>query len=62
MREGVVSFRVDWVSKEVPDLVNHPLNLVLYMHLRIFVYSSNILMSSFEQMDSKLVSGTLKNL
>ena len=39
-----------------------PLNLVLYMHLRMFTYSSNILMTSFEPMDSMLDSGTWKNL
>ena len=38
------------------------LNLVLYIHLRIFGYSSNILMTSFERMDSMLASGTWKNL
>jgi hypothetical protein len=27
---------VDWASEEASDLVETPLNLVLYMHLRIF--------------------------
>jgi len=40
MREGVVASGVDWASLEVPDLAVHELNLVLYIHLRIFVYSS----------------------
>jgi hypothetical protein len=48
MRKGVTSFRDDWASMEVPDLTEHPLNLALYMSVRIFVYSSNILMTSFE--------------
>jgi hypothetical protein len=39
MKGGVAVCKVDWASKEVPDLAKHPLNLVLYMHLRIFVYS-----------------------
>jgi hypothetical protein len=54
----------EWSSVEVPDLVVHPLNLVLYIHLRMFVYSSNFVMSSFERMDSMLTcvtSGTWKN-
>ena len=53
---------VDWASEEAPDLAEPPLNLVLYMHLRIFAYSSNILMASFEPMDSMLASGTWQNL
>ncbi len=42
---------VDWASGEVSDLVENPLNLVLYMNLRIFVYTSNTLIVSFEYMD-----------
>jgi hypothetical protein len=57
MREGVVVFRVDWASKEAPDPAERPLSLGLYMHLRIFMYSSNILMASFERTDSMLASG-----
>ena len=30
------------------------MNLVLYMHLRIFAYSSNNLMANFDPMDSAL--------
>ncbi len=33
---GVTTLEVDWVSEEVPDLVGPPLNLVLYMYLKIF--------------------------
>ncbi len=48
---GVTTIEVDWTSREASDLVEPPLNLVLYMHLRIFVYTSNTLMVSFECMD-----------
>ena len=43
MREGVTSLVVEWSSVEVPDLTVDRLNLVLYIHLRTFEYSSNIL-------------------
>ncbi len=46
---------------EASDLDAPPLNLVLYTHLTIFTYTSNTLISSFEYMESILVSGTLKN-
>ncbi len=36
---------VDWASEEAPNLDVVPLNLVLYMYLRKFPYTSNILMS-----------------
>jgi len=52
---------VGWVSGEVSDLVAPPLNLVLYMHLRIFAYTSNALIASFECMELILTSSTLKN-
>jgi hypothetical protein len=39
---------VDWDSDEAPDLVEPPLNLTLYMHLRIFTYTSNTFIASFE--------------
>ena len=44
---------VGWASGEVSDLVAPPLNLVLYMHLRIFAYTSNALIAnlSFECME-----------
>jgi len=42
---------VGWASKEASDLVAPPLNPVLYMHLRIFAYTSNVLIASFEYMD-----------
>jgi hypothetical protein len=45
---GVTTLGVDWSSEETPDLVAPPLNLVLYMHLRIFAYTSNTLIASFE--------------
>jgi hypothetical protein len=42
---GVTTMGVDWssevCSEQAPDLVEPPLNLVLYMHLRIFSYTSN---------------------
>ena len=47
-------------SVEDPVPEEPPLNLVLYMHLRIFVYSSNILMTSFDPMVSMITSGTWK--
>ena len=66
MREGVTVSGVSHsdlrgVSREDPTLVDPPLNLVLYMYLRIFTYSSNILMTNFEPMDSMLTSRTSKN-
>jgi hypothetical protein len=36
---------VDWASEEAPNLDVVPLKLVLYMYLRIFPYTSNVLMS-----------------
>jgi hypothetical protein len=42
---------VGWASEEASDVVAPPLNLVLYMNLRIFVYTSNVLIASFEYMD-----------
>ena len=52
---------VGWASGEASDLVAPPLNLVLYMYLRIFVYTSNDLISSFEYMELILASGNLKH-
>ncbi len=52
---------VGWGSEEVSDLVAPPLNLVLYMHLKIFAYTSNVLIASFEYMELILSSGTPKN-
>ena len=52
---------VGWASEEVSDLVGPPLNLVIYMYLRICTYTSNTLIASFEYMDSMLAAGTLKN-
>ncbi len=51
---------VGWASEEASDLVAPPLNLVLYIHLRIFAYTSNALIASFEYMELMLASGTLK--
>ena len=45
---GVTIMGVDWASGEASDFVEAPLNLVLYMHLRIFAYTSNTLIASFE--------------
>ncbi len=39
-----------------------PLNLVLYMPFRIFAYSSNILKTNFDLMQSMPVCGTLKQV
>ena len=58
---GVTTMGVGWASEEASDLVGPPLNLVLYMHLRIFAYTSNTLIASFEYMDCMLAAGTLKN-
>ncbi len=52
---------VGWASEEASDLVVPPLNLVLYIHLRMFAYTSNALITSFEYMELILASGTLKN-
>jgi hypothetical protein len=51
----------DSASPEASDLVEPPLNLGQYIHLRIFAYTSNTLIASFEYMDWMLVSGTWKN-
>ena len=46
---GVTALEVDqWASEEAPGLAEPPLNLVLYKHLRIFAYTSNTLIVSFE--------------
>ena len=50
-RRGVATMGVDWDSRESSDLVELPLNVVLYMHLRIFAYTSNTLIVNFEYMD-----------
>ena len=59
--EGVTTMGVGWASGEASNLIGPPLNLVLYMHLRIFAYTSNTLIASFEYMDCMLASDTLKN-
>ena len=46
MKEGVAELEVERASVEVTDLAVRSLNLVLYMHLRTFEYSSNILIAS----------------
>ena len=58
MREGEEVSGI--FGPSVEDLVPEgpPLYLVLYMHLRMFVYSSNILSANFDPMDSILASGT----
>jgi hypothetical protein len=40
---AVLTQGVSWSSAEASDPVAPPLNLVLYMHLRIFAYTSNVL-------------------
>ncbi len=52
---------VGWASEEASDLVVPPMNLMMYMHLRVFEYTSNTLITSFEYMELILASGTLKN-
>ena len=59
---GVTTMGVGWASGEASNLVGPPLNLVLYMHSRIFAYTSNTLIASFEYMDCMLASDTLKNI
>ena len=51
---------VGWASEYVSDLVSPPLNLVLNMHLRIFAYTSNVFIASFEYMVLTLASGLRK--
>ncbi len=60
MREVATKW-VGWASEEASDLVAPPLNLVLYIHLRIFAYTANVRIASFECMELILASGTLKN-
>ncbi len=57
----VTTQEVGWASVEASDLVAPPLSLVLYMHLRIFAYTSNALIASFEYMELILASSTLEN-
>ncbi len=61
MRGGVGVPGEEGSLREDPVPEGSPLNLILYMHLRIFAYSSNILIPSFEPMDSMRASGTWKN-
>jgi hypothetical protein len=49
---------VGWSSEEASDLVSPPLNLMLYIHLRVFVYTSNTLITSFEYVELILTSDT----
>ena len=58
---GVTTMGVGWSSEETSGLVVPPLNLVLYMHLRIFAYTSNTSIVSFEYMDCTLASVTLRS-
>ena len=58
---GVATKGIGWASDEASDLVVTPLNLVIYMHLRIFAYTSNTFIDSFEYMELMLAAGTLKN-
>ena len=37
-------------------------DLKFFIHLRIFAYTSNTLIASFEYMDCMLASGTLNNI
>ena len=60
MRE-VTTQGVGWASEEASDLVAPPMNLVIYMYLRIFAYTSNTLIANFEYMDCMISSGTVKN-
>ncbi len=58
MREGAEVSGIFGPSVEDPVPEGPPLYLVLYMHLRLFAYSSNILNANFDPMASILVSGT----
>ena len=62
MMEGVGVLGEGGSPGEGPIPEESPLNLVLYMHLRIFAYSSNILIANFGPMGSMLASGTWKFL
>ena len=61
MRGGVEVVGIGGSSVEDPVPEEPPLNLVLYMKLGIFTYSSNIFMTSLDPMDSMLAFGTCKN-
>jgi hypothetical protein len=52
---------VGWASEKASDLVAPPLKLVIHIHLRVFSYTSNTLIVSFEYMELILSSGILKN-
>ena len=58
MREGAEVSGIFGPSMEDPVPEGPPLYLVLYMHLRMFAYSSNILNANFDPMTSILASGT----
>ena len=61
IRGGVVFSEEEGSILVGPVPGESPLNLILYMHLRMFTYSSNILIASFDPMESMLASGTWKN-
>jgi hypothetical protein len=52
MRGGEGSPGVVSIWSWSPLFFGHPLNLVLYMPFRIFAYSSNILKTNFDPMES----------
>ncbi len=63
MREGVEVLGISGSLVEDPvGPEESPPNLVLYIHLTIFAYSSNILIASVDPMASTLASGTWKKL
>ncbi len=62
---GVTTKGVGWTSESGKSTlfnVSPPLNLVMYMFWRMFAYTSNTLIASFECMELILASGTLKNV
>jgi hypothetical protein len=54
MRGGKVPLGEVSIWSWSPLFFCHPLNLVLYMSFRIFTYSSNILKTNFDLMDSMM--------
>ncbi len=60
MRGGKGPLGAESIWSWSPLFFGHPLNLVLYMPFRIFSYSSNILKTNFDLMDSMPACGTLK--
>jgi hypothetical protein len=62
MRGGKGPFGTVSIWLWSPLCFGSPLNLILYIPFRIFAYSSNILKTNFDLMDSTPATGTLNQV